>query len=53
VGHRLYPPVMAEAWPHGPAGSRLVVIGEGLDGALLQRRFAALAGPTRLPGLGG
>ncbi|MBY0134983.1 CobW family GTP-binding protein [Paracoccus yeei] len=53
VGHRLYPPVVAEAWPEGPAGSRLVVIGEGLDGALLQRRFAALAGPTRLPGLGG
>ncbi|WP_423205994.1 GTP-binding protein (plasmid) [Paracoccus yeei] len=53
VGHRLYPPVAAEGWPEGQARSRLVVIGAGLDHALLQGRFAALAAGAPLPGLGG
>ncbi|WP_185958559.1 CobW family GTP-binding protein [Paracoccus laeviglucosivorans] len=51
VGHKLYPGIRADHWPDGQAGTRLVVIGAGLDEDALRRRFAALTGP--LPGLGG
>ena len=44
VGHRLHPMGALDAWPFGAAGTRLVLIGAGLDEAGLRRDFAALPG---------
>ncbi|WP_062207032.1 GTP-binding protein [Aureimonas sp. AU12] len=45
----LHPPVRLSAWPVGePRGSRLVLIGEGLDETLVRDLFAAFAGAPRL-----
>lgn len=46
VQHLIHPPLHLRGWPGGRRGTRLVVIAQGLDGALLERsfhRFQALA----------
>lgn len=44
----LHPPQRLAAWPPGPRGTRLVVIGQGLDGAYVRRLFAGFTG---MPGI--
>lgn len=49
VGHRLHPFVTRDGWPDGPATTRLVVIGTGLDAPRLQHDFAALPDGAKSP----
>ncbi|WP_427025730.1 CobW family GTP-binding protein [Aureimonas ureilytica] len=45
----LHPPVRLPAWPEGEApGSRLVLIGDGLDERLVRDLFAAFTGAPRI-----
>lgn len=39
VQHLIHPPLHLRAWPKGEHGTRLVVIAQGLDRALLERSF--------------
>lgn len=39
VQHLIHPPLHLRGWPGGRRGTRLVVIAQGLDGALLERSF--------------
>ena len=49
VRSHLHPPARLPAWPADcPPGSRLVLIGEGLDERLVRDLFAAFAGQPRL-----
>ena len=49
VRNHLHPPSRLPAWPADfPPGSRLVLIGEGLDERLVRDLFAAFAGQPRL-----
>ena len=49
VRNHLHPPARLPAWPADfPPGSRLVLIGEGLDERLVRDLFAAFAGQPRL-----
>ena len=41
VQHVIHPPVHLAAWPSGDTRTRLVFIGRGLDGDLLERSFRA------------
>jgi G3E family GTPase len=42
----LHPPARLAAWPAGPRGTRLVVIGDGLPEEYVRRLFAAITGQT-------
>jgi G3E family GTPase len=42
----LHPPARLAAWPAGPRGTRLVVIGDGLPEDYVRRLFAAITGQT-------
>ena len=41
VQRLLHPPARLPAWPEGPRGTRLVLIGQGLDEGRVRRLFAA------------
>jgi hypothetical protein len=40
----MHPPARLPAWPEGPRGTRLVLIGDGLDEAYVRRLFGAFTG---------
>jgi G3E family GTPase len=44
----LHPPARLAAWPAGPRGTRLVVIGDGLPEDYVRRLFAAITGKTEI-----
>ncbi|WP_246148272.1 CobW family GTP-binding protein [Skermanella pratensis] len=45
VQHLIHKPVHLDAWPDGVAGTRIVVIAQGLDPALVRRSFKAFVDP--------
>ncbi len=46
----VHPPARLPAWPAGPRGTRLVLIGDGLDEAYVRRLFDAFTGAPRIDG---
>ena len=44
----LHPPARLAAWPAGPRGTRLVLIGDGLPEDYVRRLFAAITGQTAI-----
>jgi G3E family GTPase len=48
VGHTLYPSVRLPAWPDADRGTRLVVIGRGLEESAAAKIFDTFLAPSRL-----
>jgi G3E family GTPase len=47
VQHLIHKPMHLAGWPDGDRRTRLVVIADGLDPALVQRSFAAFTNPQK------